>query len=275
MYMKKILYSALVLIVLVAAAAIIYSRPKPPVKPEGSSTNEAVSNTAALPDDSDDIDPLPEDLIVYRDGIMLGPGYSVGEAPEGYFKNTLFIGDSRFTGLQAYGRIDGALWFCSTGLGLTSYEKKDVKVEGIGTITLSKLLKRKAYDKIYVCMGINDLGYDLDRLKGRFTDFIAMLQEQCPSAIIIIISNLHVGKARSDRDKWVNNTRLNELNAHFESMQDGKKVFYIETNGLFDNADGDMDTTYTNDNVHILGKYYTVWGDYIKAHAIIGSAPEE
>ncbi|MBR5730799.1 MAG: lipase, partial [Firmicutes bacterium] len=140
---------------------------------------------------------------------------------------------------------------------------------------LSKLLKRKAYDKIYVCMGINDLGYDMDMLKGRFTDFIAMLQEQCPSAIIIIISNLHVGKARSDRDKWVNNTRLNELNAHFESMQDGKKVFYIETNGLFDNADGDMDTTYTNDNVHILGKYYTVWGDYIKAHAIIGSAPEE
>ena len=84
-----------------------------------------------------------------------------------------------------------------------------------------------------------------------------------------------VEKARSDRDKWVNNTRLNDLNAHLEAMQDGKTVFYIETNSLFDNADGDMDTTYTHDNVHILGKYYTVWGEYIKAHAIIGSSSEE
>ena len=275
MYMKKILYSALVLIVLVVAAALIYSRPKPPVKPEGSNTNDASSDIAVLPDDADDSDPLPEDLIVYKDGIMLTSGFSAGEAPEGYFKNALFIGDSRFVGLQTYGRIDGALWFCSTGLGLTSYEKKDIKVEGVGTITLAKLLKKKAYDKIYVCMGINDLGYDMDKLKGRYTDFIAMLQKECPDAIIVIISNLHVGKARSDRDKWVNNTRLNDLNAHLESMQNGKTIFYVETNGLFDNADGDMDTTYTHDNVHILGKYYTVWGDYIKAHAIIGSAPEE
>lgn len=274
MYMKKILYSALVLIVLVAAAAIIYSRPKAPVKPAGSNTNNA-SNVIEVSDDADDSEPLPEDLIVIKDGIKLGTGFTVGEAPEGYFKNTLFIGDSRFTGLQTYGRIDGALWFCSTGLGLTTYEKKDINVEGVGTIKLSKLLHRKAYDRIYVCMGINDLGYDMGKLKTRFTDFIEMLKKECPSALIVVVSNLHVGKARSDRDQWVNNTRLNDLNAHLESMQDGKTVFYIETNGLFDNADGDMDTTYTHDNVHILGKYYTVWGEYIKAHAILGSSQTE
>ena len=53
MYMKKILYSALVLIVLVAAAAIIYSRPKAPVKPAGSNTNND-SNVIEVSDDADD-----------------------------------------------------------------------------------------------------------------------------------------------------------------------------------------------------------------------------
>ena len=266
MIIKKILYTALILIVLVVAAILVHGR-------AGRKQEPVPSNSIAyeVPDENaDDSDPLPEDILVKKDGILIGTELTVGEAPEGYFADALFVGDSRFVGLQTYGKIDKALWFCSTGLGLSNYNSKGVNVSGYGEINLESLLKRKSFGKIYIGMGINDLGYNMEKLKTRFGDFIENVRKLNPDAMIILVSNLHVGYSRSSTDKWVNNSRINELNGYFESLQDGHTVFYIECNGLFDNANGDMDTTYTHDSTHILGKYYTVWGDYIKAHAITG-----
>ncbi len=266
MIIKKILYTALILIVLVVAAVLIHGR-------AGKAPQPAPANNAesfAVAEDADDSDPVPEDLLVKKDGILIGPELTVGEAPEGYYSDALFVGDSRFVGLQTYGKIDGAMWFCSTGLGITNYNSKDVDVRGYGDINLETLLKKKSFGKIFIGMGINDLGYNMEKLKGRFADLFETVRKLNPDAMLILVSNLHVGYSRSSTDKWVNNSRINELNGYFESFQDGHTVFYIECNGLFDNASGDMDSTYTHDSTHILGKYYTVWGDYIKAHAITG-----
>ena len=263
---KKILYTALVLIVLVVAAVLIYGGAGR--EPQPVPANNAMP--VAADENADDSDPLPDDLLVKKDGILIGPEFTVGEAPEGYYSDALFVGDSRFVGLQTYGKIDGALWFCSTGLGITNYNSKGVDVSGYGDIDLEALLKKKSFGKIFIGMGINDLGYDMTKLKGRFADLFETVRKLNPDAMLILVSNLHVGYSRSSTDKWVNNSRINELNAYFESLQDGHTVFYIECNSLFDNASGDMDKEYTHDSTHILGKYYTVWGDYIKAHAITG-----
>ena len=263
---KRILYTALILILLVVLAVLVHGRAgrKQQPVPANNSASYAVAEGA------DDSDPLPDDLLVKKDGILIGTELTVGEAPEGYFSDALFVGDSRFVGLETYGKIDGALWFCSTGLGINNYNSKGVNVRGYGDINLETLLKKKSFGKIYICMGINDLGYDMTRLKNRFGDFFETVRKLNPDAMMILVSNLHVGYSRSSTDKWVNNSRINELNSYFESLQDGHTVFYIECNGLFDNASGDMDTQYTHDSTHILGKYYTVWGDYIKAHAVTG-----
>ncbi|MCR5009721.1 MAG: hypothetical protein K6A91_02135 [Clostridia bacterium] len=263
---KKILYTALVLIVLVAAAVIIHGRAGR--EPQPVPANNAVPVAADV--NADDSDPLPDDLLIKKDGILIGPELTVGEAPDGYYSDALFVGDSRFVGLQTYGKIDGALWFCSTGLGINNYNSKGVDVRGYGDINLETLLKKKSFGKIYIGMGINDLGYNMDKLKSKFADLFETIRKLNPDAMLILVSNLHVGYSRSSTDKWVNNSRINELNSYFESLQDGHTVFYLECNGLFDNANGDMDSTYTHDSTHILGKYYTVWGDYIKAHAITG-----
>ncbi|MBQ3931648.1 MAG: hypothetical protein II725_05170, partial [Firmicutes bacterium] len=152
---KKILYTALVLIVLVAAAVIIHGRAGR--EPQPVPANNIVPAAADV--NADDSDPLPDDLLIKKDGILIGPELTVGDAPEGYYSDALFVGDSRFVGLQTYGKIDGALWFCSTGLGINNYNGKDVDVRGYGDINLETLLKKKSFGKIYIGMGINDLGY--------------------------------------------------------------------------------------------------------------------
>ena len=217
---------------------------------------------------ADDADPLPESAMAIKDGIIYSKDLHVGDAPEGYFKDALFIGDSRTVGLRDYGGIDDATWFCAVSLGVINYEKKDVQVEGYGTISLTDLLAKKSFSKIYICMGINEIGYDLGTLQKKYSDFAQMLREKVPGAKIIFMSNLHVASARSDTDKWVNNGRINELNGYFKAMQDGNNIFYMDVNPLFDDANGAMDKKYTTDNTHLLGKHYSIWADHINTHAI-------
>lgn len=217
---------------------------------------------------AEDADPLPESAMAVKDGILYSKDLVVGNAPEGYFRDALFIGDSRTVGLKDYGGMEGATWFCAVSLGVMNYEKKDVKVDGYGSISLMDLLAKKSFSKIYICLGINEIGYDLGTLQKRYVAFAQTLQEKVPAAKIIFMSNLHVASARSDTDKWVNNGRINELNGYFKAMQDGLKVFYMDINPLFDDANGALDKKYTTDNTHLLGKYYSIWADHINSHAI-------
>ena len=261
--MKKVLISGVLLLAVVVLTVLTQT----------AGADRGGQNKRPVPYDrgqttADDADPLPESAMAVKDGIIYSKDLNVGDAPEGYFSDALFIGDSRTVGLKDYGGIEGTTWFCAVSLGVVNYEKKDVKVDGYGSISLSDLLAKKRFSKIYVCMGINEIGYDLGTLQKRYVAFAQMLREKAPGAKIIFMSNLHVASARSDSDKWVNNGRINELNGYFKAMQDGYNVFYMDVNPLFDDANGALDKKYTTDNTHLMGKYYKTWAEHIKTHAI-------
>lgn len=75
-----------------------------------------------------------------------------------YFKDVLFIGDSRTVGLFEYGQIEGANFFANTGMNVYNVREKTVSVSNLGNVTLDKLLSSKQYGKIYLMLGINELG---------------------------------------------------------------------------------------------------------------------
>ena len=269
--MKKALISLVFLIVVVAASILLYGNG--PWKNDGGQSHAGFVPHKPVMTAAEDCDPAPESAFLEKDGIMYMEGIELTDAPEGYFKDTLFIGDSRVAGLAQYGDIKDAAWYCSTGMSVFNYDNKGIKVEGYGTVKLSALLKKKAFKQIYIGMGVNELGYDLGYVAKHYKEFIEMLRETCPDAKIIIMSNLHVTKSRSDSDKWVNNTRIDELNSGLRAMQDGSNVFYMNINRLFDDETGALSTEYTYDRSHLLGKYYKIWTQFIREHAIVEAQP--
>ena len=218
----------------------------------------------------DDSSPHPLASAHEKDGIIYADGLTVGDAPAGYVASSLMIGDSRFVGLQLYGGADfkDATWFAATSMGVYNYEKSSVDLPGYGKITLKDLLERKQFSNIYVCLGINQIGYGMQAHEAKFDAFIKMLREACPNAKIILVSNLHVAKERSDKDKSCNNDKINELNSYLKGLQDGTNIFYIECNQLFDDASGAMNKEYTSDNTHLYAKHYPTWSAYLLSHAV-------
>lgn len=177
--------------------------------------------------------------------------------------DALFIGDSRTVGLMEYADIKGADFYCNVGMSLYNIHKKPVSVPNVGKVSLTELLNKKKYGKIYVMLGINDVGYPFDKTVAKYKELLDLISQKQPEALIFIQANLHVSKSRSDRDKVVNNEIINKFNTATSKFADGKSKFYIDANTIFDDANGALAPDKSADDTHLYAKYYKEWGRWI------------
>lgn len=188
-------------------------------------------------------------------------------APEGYFSDALFIGDSRTVGLQEYGSIPEACYFATTGMSVY-----DIFYEKVAGSTFEDLMASRQFGKIYVMLGINELGYDRDQTVAEYEKLIGWIQEKQPEAMVYVEANLHVSASRSNTDRIYNNKNLDAFNARISALADGQRIFYLDVNPLFDDGQGNLSGSYTADDTHVLGKYYRVWTEWIAENAAVPQA---
>lgn len=177
--------------------------------------------------------------------------------------DALFIGDSRTVGLMEYAGIDGADYFCTVGMSVYNIYKKPVSVPDVGKVTLTELLNSKKYGKIYIMLGINEVGYKFSSTVEKYNELIEFIKGKQSDAVIFIQANLHVTKSRSDSDKVVNNNAINGLNTELAKLADGKSKFYLDANILFDDKTGGLSADKSGDSTHLYAKYYQEWGKWI------------
>lgn len=213
-------------------------------------------------------DPVKSALGKYDgDAVLAEPEFQ--KAPDGYFEDALFIGDSRTVGIKEYGNIDGADFFATEGMSVYSIYQQSINISGVGDVSLEALLKSKTYGKIYIMMGINELGYNLSDNADAYRELVDMIKKYQPDAIIYIQANLHVSSSLSKTDRTFNNTRIDNYNSLLAGIADNRSIFYIDVNELFDDASGGLGEEYTSDDIHIMGKYYSDWGAWIAERVIV------
>ena len=178
--------------------------------------------------------------------------------------DALFIGDSRTVGFMEYSGITEADYFCSVGMSVYNLSKTTANIDGMGDMSLPDLLNAKKYGKVYIMLGVNEVGYNFNTTVSKYKELVQLVEDTQPDAFIFIQANLHVSKKRSDRDSVVNNTAINRLNYAFSELADGITKFYIDANEIFDDKNGALASDKSGDGTHLYGKYYKVWGDWIK-----------
>lgn len=242
--------------------------------PEGKGGTEviiqAIEETAAieLPPSAPAESPLPQEsdtCPLQRDDVPENAEQEEKDIPvtPASMENTLFIGDSRTVGLSEYAQMEGAEFFATVGMSVCEIDKSKVSVPNVGKVTLSELLENQSYDRIYVMLGINELGYPFEQLVKKYGDFIQYLQNAQPDSTIFILANLHVTKSRSDREKVINNPAINSFNEAISGFADNEHIFYLDANCIFDDADGALAEEKSGDTAHPLAKNYQEWGKWI------------
>lgn len=191
---------------------------------------------------------------------------------EEYFSDVLFLGDSRTVGFALYARIPGATYFARTSMNASNVfaDKPSETSDTKSYANLSALLSEKKFGKIYILLGINEIGYSYSWIVNNYSKTIEYIRAYQPDAKIIIQSNMHVTKKKSDANpNTFSNARIDELNSRLSKLADGKNIFYLGFEEIFDGPDGAMSPDYSGDGVHLYGKCYKLWRDWIKENGKI------
>lgn len=230
----------------------------PAAEPELEPEPETEPDPEPVPDPEPKPEPEPEPEAVFQ------------TVHESYFSDALFIGDSRTDGLRLYAPFEGADYFCNTGMSVLKCLETSVEsIEGIGSVTLEQLLDQRDYGKVYISLGINDVGYDHEYLVDYFEDIYNLVREKEPDALVYIMSSMHVAKNRAINEPMFESDNVDHLNELFGALADGEHSFYIDVNEAFDDEEGYLVSDYTGDNVHLYAKYYEMWDEWLCQNAVV------
>ena len=201
-----------------------------------------------------------------------GESFELYHADVSYFDDALFIGDSRTVGLHEYGGLGNAEVFAHSGMSIYKVFNEEFELQSGEMTTLETALQTKKFGKVYIMLGINELGYDFAQTVERFSEAIDLIQQLQPEALIFIQANLHITNKKSEESDLFNNTNINHFNQAVGELADGKQIFYLDVNPLYDDEEGGLSEEFTADHAHILGKYYVEWVDFILQNAVkVGS----
>lgn len=204
---------------------------------------------------------------IYGDiGVVRAAEYDFIPVDESYFDDALFIGDSRTVGLRDYTDLsEHADFYCETSL--TVYKVMEENFKGLGTI--EEALKKKDYGKIYIMVGINELGRGTtEDFFAKYTEVVDRLHELKPEAKIILQGIMRVTGEKSEKDAIFNNSNINARNHAIATLADNETVFYIDVNEVVCDEEGNLNADYTFDQIHLLGVYDDIWKQFLLSHGV-------
>ena len=162
-------------------------------------------------------------------------------------------------GFMDYAGLPNAHYLCHTGLTVWS-AAEDAAFPG--GQTLAQALSGKHYGKIYMMLGINELGTAGGELGSPVQGPAGAGPQPAARCHRIFAGHLphHAGK--------IGLHLLHKL--HHQRPQCGaaetgrwcKRVF-IDCNPIFDDAGGALRADYSGDGVHVKAAYYPLWRDYL------------
>ncbi|MBS5604894.1 MAG: hypothetical protein KHX84_11135 [Enterocloster asparagiformis] len=181
------------------------------------------------------------------------------------FSDTLFIGDSRTVGLSEYGDLGQAEVFANSGMSVFNLFQAQVTLKNGTKQGLDEVLSSNRYGSIYLMLGINELGYEEQSILRQYRTVVEQIRARQPQATLILEANLHVTREKAAKSDIYNNRKIDSLNEAIEAIAEETGCRYLNVNSLFDDENGNLAAGYSTDGSHILGKYYSVWVEWIRS----------
>ena len=180
------------------------------------------------------------------------------------FSDTLFIGDSRTVGLSEYGDLGKAVVFADSGMSVFNLLDAQVSLGNGHKQNLDQVLSSANFKTIYLMLGINELGYEDKAIITQYRSVVERIRAVQPAAALVLEANLHVTGEKAAKSNIFNNQRIDALNKSIKKIAEDTGCRYIDVNSLFDDENGNLSAAYSTDGAHILGKYYSVWVEWIR-----------
>lgn len=185
-----------------------------------------------------------------------------------WFDDALFIGESRTAGLKVYGRLGNADYFCGEGLtvyGVLAVEASDVN---FAEQSLRSLFARKQYGKIYIHLGINELGGNLNSYVAQYQSVIDEIRRLQPDAQIILQSVLALTGNYSTKPAFSRES-IQDINSRIQTLAEENGLYFSDVNQIMTDDEGYLLSERTFDGCHLTPEGYEIWAQWLVEEASI------
>ncbi|HOJ49162.1 MAG TPA: GDSL-type esterase/lipase family protein [Bacillota bacterium] len=192
-----------------------------------------------------------------------------------YYKDACFIGDSRSEGFMMYAGPAEASYYVNKGLTVSGFFNTEFLKDGDKKVTVADALKNKQFGKVYIMLGINELGWAYSNVfYDRYCEIIDYIKEVQPDAKIFVQSIFPVSATKSAKDAHVNNKRIKEYNALIRKMCAEKNVIYLDVGQALQDENGNLPEDAAYDGVHLKKPYCEKWRAFLDTHTNVEAASE-
>ena len=189
-----------------------------------------------------------------------------------YFEDAVFLGDAHTDGFMLYSGIGCGTNLTSNGLSIFEVtEKKAFTIDGT-KYTLLDALGRQQYGKVYISLGINELGYYDDQgFYEAYCQTIDLIRQCQPHAVIYIQGLIPLNEdviAQTGGASYLKNDHLLIYNDLMKQVAEEKQVAFLDLNPYFAGEDGQLPAEASTDGIHLRKAYCEQWLEYLKAHTV-------
>lgn len=200
-----------------------------------------------------------------------------------YFSDACFIGHSLVMGTKDYSGINNSDYYAINGastttiLNTTKFPLSTTHTDESGALvkdtgTLGQALSQKNYGKVYIMLGVNEIGtgsYHQRNFYNNMSTLISLVRKSQPTAKIYLISLTPVSQKLSESNKSVNRDNIIAFNGVLKQLCKDKQIYYLNAFDLFADGNGFLpDSLSLNDGLHIKAAAYKQLANYLYTHTI-------
>lgn len=185
------------------------------------------------------------------------------EISESWFDDALFIGDSRTEGLSMFARLGEAQYFCKAGMTVYNVQSARCSDTEFGKTNLANLLSTNTYGKIYISLGLNEIGYNREGMLKNYQSLIDLVREKQPDAVIVLQAIMTLGRGKAASREYFSLENIQDLNQDIAALADGDQMRYIDVNEWIADEDGYLPDELSGDGCHLYGSEYESWAQWL------------
>ena len=181
------------------------------------------------------------------------PDLSLRErADDSFFSDTAILGNSLIVGLSAYSNLKAPDYYCSTGMSVNT----------AGTYIDS--MAQKQYGKIYIELGINEIGYSPDYFVRLYRALLDKIRAAQPNADIYIMAITPT--SRSKTGTYFSRERVILYNEALYQLAADWGCWYLDDFTPLADSEGYLPASETWDGIHFEAGKYRVWEELIRTY---------
>ena len=202
--------------------------------------------------------------------VIKGPALPVQDrVDDDFFSDAAFLGNSLVDGFRLYSGLTTCDVYAATSMtvvGVGSSNSILLQNGGLGTIYQG--VAQETYGKIYILLGINEIGYVTSSFKQMYGDMLDTLAGLQPDADIYVMSLTPVSEYKSSTDSTFSMSRVREYNEALYELAEEKGCYYIDLVEALSDDTGYLPSSVTSDGIHFSADHYKVWLEYLRTHYV-------